>query len=473
MTTTWTKNAKESFIPNNTTPQTTIPVLTPVGHQSGNTTIPRNRNTDDVAHFGNDVYIGKDADELIIMSNNVEDASTPTPTPSQEPSLLEKLNVLNTNFTFENANDSWQSLVSSSTHTLGKSDENAAKVILSSIYEDFETPEAKNDLKSLSTQISRWFAIVIASYIVALNWWYLWCYTTFKFDFRSLIFLKPNPVLAPAINAFEVLNYYLINMRMDSDPILPVGLGTEDIRKLWHWRPVTFSILHFVLILVFLSSSLFAGFSSILAFSKDSAIYYLAIALTIYYYLLLYKTWYKIPLSLGGGLTGLFSLIAVTVLTILSVGIVVPMGLLFFTMYLAFLSNTTLFVFNWFWPPSIYSAVKQIFQELKEAPVYDDNPSDPWGKVGNYLFQNFHNIYIVVIVLFPLLIWNITESAKFSNETLIGFGILVNILLFFLFSWSGVKDVLNLIAKIFETSKSAEDPNEPGFGLQSGNRFPP
>jgi hypothetical protein len=183
--------------------------------------------------------------------------------------------------------------------------------------------------------------------------------------------------------------------------------------------------------------------------------------LTVYYYFVLYKSWYKIPLSLSGGVVGLLLLIAFTILTLLSVTIVVPICLLFFTMYITFLSNTSLFAFNWFWPPSIFSSITQIFQELKEAPVYDEDPPEWSGKVGNYLFQNFHNIYLVIMVLFPLLMWNITESAKFSNKTLIAFGILVNIFMFFLFSWTGVKDVFELIAKFFETGNNAPDPTEP------------
>ena len=455
MTTTWTKNAKESFVDaiNETVDESVLNATTKVGN--------------DVANFGNDVYIGKDTNELILNSplkNLTADITVP-PDVTIPPSLNDQINDLKSNFNPKKANDVWQNIVSSLEDGIGDPFKNIAKKLLSLIYKDFETPSAKNDLKTLSIQISRWFKIVIASYIVALNWWYIWCYTTFTFDLRSLIFLQPNPILAPAINAFEVLNYYLINMRMDSEPKLPAGLGNEDIRKLWHWRPITFSILHFITILIFLSSHLFKGLSSIFKLATNSAIYYLAIGLTFYYYFVLYKTWYKIPLSLSGGVVGLLLLIATTILTILSVGIVVPICLLFFTMYLSFLSNTSLFAFNWFWPPSIYSTVKQIFQELKEAPVGDDNPPDTTGKVGNYLFQNFHNIYIVVIVLFPLLIWNITESAKFSNDTLIVIGILVNILMFFLFSWSGFKDVIKLILVMFGVDVgSAADPTEPAPG---------
>lgn len=470
MTTTWTKNAKESFVDainktiDETVDKSVSDTRTKVEDVTSQISNGVSKIENDVANFGNDVYIGKDANELILMSE-IKDITSKITIPPEitiPPSLNDKINDLKTNFNVGKANDVWQNIVSSLEDGIGDPFKNIAQKLLSSIYEDFESPKAKNDLKNLSKQISRWFKIVIASYIVALNWWYIWCYTTFTFDLRSLIFLQPNPILAPAINAFEVINYYLINMRMDSEPKLPAGLGNEDIRKLWHWRPITFSILHFITILIFLSSHLFTGLSSILKLATNSAIYYLAIGLTIYYYAVLYESWYKIPLSLSGGVVGLLLLIAFTILTILSVGIVVPICLLFFTMYLSFLSNTALFAFNWFWPPSIYSAVKQIFQELKEAPIYDENPPDAAGKVGNYLFKNFHNIYIVVIVLFPLLMWNITESAKFSNNTLIVIGILVNILMFFLFSWSGFKDVTNLLKIWFGTIVgSAADPTEP------------
>lgn len=459
MTTTWTKNAKESFV-DAINENEVVKKSVKTGSQISDGV---KKVEDDVAHFGDDVTnVGKDINEHILISPIKAIISNPPVIPELPPSLNDKIDDLKKNFNLGKANDVWQNIVSSFEDGIGDPFKNIAKKLLSGIYDDFESPSAKNDLKNLSKQISRWFKIVIASYIVALNWWYLWCYTTFTFDFRSLIFLQPNPILAPAINAFEVFNYYLINMRMDSEPKLPAGLGNEDIRKLWHWRPVTFSILHFITILIFLSSSLFKEFSSILKLATNSAIYYLAIGLTFYYYFVLYKTWYKIPLSLSGGVIGLLLLIATTILTILSVGFVVPMCLLLFTMYLSFLSNTTLFAFNWFWPPSIYSAVKQIFQELKEAPVGDDDPPNMTEKVGNYLFQNFHNIYIVVIVLFPLLIWNITESSKFSNDTLIALGILVNIFIFYLFSKSGVKDVINLLRIWFGRSVgSAADPTEP------------
>ena len=452
MTTRWTKNAKETFTDSSAPDQT--PDQTPDQNKM--------ETTNGVADFGNDVYIGKDSDELILMSNrkDIDSSTTPTPSATAPSSLKDKLKDLKTDFNLGKANDVWQNMVNASKKVVGHPHKKIAKKMLAPIHSDFESPAAKNDLNSLSSQISRWFKVVIASYIVALNLWYLWCYTNFTFDLRSLIFLPPNPILAPAINAFEAINYYFLNMRMDSEPKLPFGLGTEDIRNLWHWRPVTFSILHFVLIIMFLSSSLSKEFSSIFSLATKGTLYVLAMALAFYYYAVLYKTWYKIPLSLSPGVVGLLLLIAATILTVLFVPIAVPICLLLFTMYLTFLSNTSLFAFNWFWPPSIFSSIVQIFQELKEAPVYDEDPPEWSGKVGNYLFQNFHNIYLVVIVLLPLLIWNITESAKFSNQGLVAIGISVNIMLFLLFSWSGVKDVFVLIAKLFSKSESAPDPTE-------------
>jgi len=471
MTTKWTNNAKEGFL-ESLTPN-------PIVENKKDGDKPRDNTK---VEFGNEVYIGKDPNELILMTEKkdvdiVASMSTPTPTPtpttSADFSIYNQINDLTTDFSVGKAKHVYANAVNSGKHNSKNAHIYAAQTMLirSGVHTEteIESENAKNDLKILSSQISRWFTIVFASYIIALNWWYLWCYTTFTFDFRSLLKLQPlqpNPIVDPSVHTFELFNYYLLNMRMDSDPKLPISDANEYFRLLWHWRPVTFSLFHFALIYFFTTTSLIDGLASFLLMAKDSIMYLVACVITVYYYILLYKSWYKVPLSLGGGVVGLLALIAGTIFTSLAILFVIPILSTLFVVYISFLSHMPLFAFNYFWPPSVYSSIKQIFQELTEAPVYDDNPSDNYTKITNYLFQNFHNIYIVVIVLIPLLIWNITEAASFSNKLLIVVGIFVNLLLFVIFSQTAIYDVLALIMKLFESDPTANNPNELEFDAQ-------
>ena len=94
MATTWTKNAKESFVDaiGGTTPKNAT------NTDNGNKNSSQLSN--DVANFGNDVYIGKDTNELILMSSikDLTSNNTVPPEKTTPPSLNDKISDLKTNF---------------------------------------------------------------------------------------------------------------------------------------------------------------------------------------------------------------------------------------------------------------------------------------------------------------------------------------------------------------------------------------
>ena len=102
MATTWTKNAKETFVEGTKNPSETP------GHKQNHTPnhkssetpshnpVDESKSKNNVADFGNDVYIGKDTNELILMKNlkDLPNTSSPTVTPAStnNPSLTDQMN---------------------------------------------------------------------------------------------------------------------------------------------------------------------------------------------------------------------------------------------------------------------------------------------------------------------------------------------------------------------------------------------
>ena len=137
-------------------------------------------------------------------------------------------------------------------------------------------------------------------------------------------------------------------------------------------------------------------------------------------------------------------------------GILCPL----FFVYITVLSYLFLFAFNGFWPPSIISVCNQIFDELREAPVNDT--IDKWGKLKNVAFQNFHSIYLFIIMLL-LFIAHIHQSMAFSNESLIVIAVLANLIIWYLFAPSTFSmpfKLLNVFLDDTETSGTTINPPE-------------
>jgi len=450
--TVWTKNVKEGFIEN-----------MQKSKQSGNgNTCSGNVSSDSVqfissavANFGNEVYIGKDINELILTS----DPNMPMPTPNPESpedetgsSFDDIFNDLYKDFNLNKAKNIYKNGI----RTIKKKVDNVKHDIAGSIagwfYDNFESPEAKKDLEILSSQISIWIVVIPMSYLVVINWWYVLAYTNYIIDFRDYIFYAFYWPMAPAFHAFELLNYYTLTFRMDIDSRFPT---IETSRNwIWNYRSIWFSLFHLVTFLPMLIFPVTDIMESTMM--NSGAIFAIASIVAVYYFFSLFmkERWYD--KFMNSGLFGYLFLLAMTIVSFLMMFMFITIMCPIFLLYTLFLSYLVIFAFNGFWPPSIISVYKQIFQELKEVPVYEK--SDKFGKMSNFVLQNFHSIYLLIIMS-GFFIENVRQSMKFSNDSLIAIAIIANILICLLFAPSAVTVPFELL-NVFLDDTDEEKPNK-------------
>ena len=323
--------------------------------------------------------------------------------------------------------------------TYAKTGADGIKDVIAGIISGISPSVTSDDKGKLSRQVATWIAVIPASYWLVINWWYLMCYTNYTIDFRHFVWRPISWAMAPALNAFELFNYYTLTFRMDVDSKIPADFS----RQLWNWRPIVFSLFHGIMVgSMFAFSATDAVMSSML---NTGIIFGFASVLSIYYFvsLAIQDEWHKD--FMGGGWATLMIFAGLVVLSFIGmfafISIICPM----FTMYLAFLSYFAIFAFNRFWPPSIMSVCNQIFEELKEAPI--DDPIDKWGKLKNIAFQNAHGIYLLCII-FTILTIHINSAMSFSSNSLMVTAIIINVVLALLFAPSAFSVVFELLGAL-------------------------
>jgi hypothetical protein len=446
----WTKSVKEGFVENTKT------------FGNGNT-CSGNVSSDTVkyissavADFGNDVYIGKDISELILTSDPNKPRPTPIPDETEDdPSMIDNLTNLYNDFDPNKAKNLYKNGIRTIKNKVDNVKHDIAGFIASLVYENFESPEAKNDLAILSSQIATWFAVIPVSYLMVINWWYILAYTNYVIDFRDYIWSALHWVMAPSLYAFELLNYYTLTSRMDIDATYP----TIETARYWGWnyRPIWFSIFHLT---TFGPMLMFPVTDFMQSTMENTGMTFMVASIaSIYYFfgLCMKEKWYEKFMSSSSGYLLFAGLsIASFLMMFVFVGIICPL----FLLYTMFLSYVVLFAFNGFWPPSIMSVYKQMFDELKEIPV--DDPIDKWGRLKNVALQNSHSIYLFFIMS-GFFIAHVYKAMSFSNESLIVIAVLANLLICFLFAPSAFSVPFELLKVYLDDTGDGNTKNaEPG-----------
>jgi len=443
----WTKSVKEGFIENM---DTTGNGNTSSGNVSSTTV------SNAVADFGHDVYVGTDFNELILTSDPKKPNPTPVPEKSDdEPSVTDQFNDLYKNFDPTKAKNMYKNGIRTIKNKIDNVKHDIAGFIASWVYENFESPEAKNDLAILSSQIATWFAVIPVSYLMVINWWYILAYTNYVIDFRDYIWSALHWVMAPSLYAFELLNYYTLTSRMDREATYP----TIETARYWGWnyRPIWFSLFHLT---TFGPMLMFPVTDFMQSTMENTGMTFMAASIaSIYYFfgLCMKEKWYEKFMSSGISGYLLFAGLAIAsfLMMFVFIGIICPL----FLLYTMFLSYVVLFAFNGFWPPSIMTVYKQMFDELKEIPVND--PIDNWGKLKNVALQNSHSIYLLFIMS-GFFIAHVYQAMSFSNESLIVIAVLANLLICFLFAPSAFSVPFELL-KVYldDTETSSKTPSPP------------
>ena len=400
--------------------------------------------------YGHDTKIDKSqAEKYITDKNPTIPPNIPDipEIPTKDNGIKELLNTLKSfNFTkLKQGFDSFINLIGEFVKNLPTT---ASQPFLSLFYDNFKSPEAKKDLSILASQMSLWMQL-LGTYIFVLNWWYVLCYTNHQFDFRRGI-TNPKLILTPLLNALEFLNYPIINVRMDANVSPPYR---DFMRNMWDWRPIVFTLFHMIVMIILSTTPVADGIvSNMIGIGILSGI--LIVLGIIYYGFSLMENEFIRRLINAGfiGCLGAFAYILFTFVFVLAfAGLASP----FFILYIAFFSNLVILVFNYFWPPAIYTVVKQMFQELKESPFPQEHGLSGILKA---LFNNVHGIYIISIVIVILGI-NINEALSFSRSVLMVITIIINLLIGSGFA-SGIVSLIEEFVGAFPKEETPVKPSE-------------
>jgi hypothetical protein len=346
------------------------------------------------------------ADEMIIKGSEA----------TGSPKSSSGVNDYVTNVSIASLAHDWKTGVESSNDIVDRIVNAIAVSIVSTAYIGNTTAEEPQKAKQIvKKQIYRFIALFF-SFIVIWNWWFLWNYTTFTFDFESML---KFPLLSicyyifePSFKVIETLNYYLLTMRMDAT--VNPGLRTF-MRSLWDWRPIAFAA--FILFIfggcltvpfgdIFVS--LFTGNAS--GFSK------IIIVLTVLTYLSLTLTSERIQMYLN--LFFWFPPLIPFVILLVLLFVILFSGLSFsiFVFYLVVLSHFSLLLFTLSdFPFGPLNAIWRIYEDLGSAASSDDDDNpNVYVQIKKFLFQNAHNI-AAFFVFFGMFVKHMTEIFALKN----------------------------------------------------------
>ena len=408
--------------------------------------IPPDQNQID---YGHDTKIDKSQAEDYITNNKLPKNGTNIPGKTLDPKTVDKWNEfydIFKNLDATKLKQLYTSAINSIKDGLNNIPDSMAKTFISGFYDNFKSPEAKHDLSMLASQLSGWMKLV-ATYVIVLNWWYVLCYTNYTFDFRSVKVPFMHWITAPVFNALEILNYPIFNFRMDAKVSAPYR---EMMLTMWDWRPIIFTVFHIVVMTILVTSPVTDGIASNMM--NTGILFGIMSALALIYFgsLFIQEKWSD--KFMNGGFSGYLILVALTIGAIIGLFVFILIACPVFMIYIAFFSNWVILVFNYFWPPSIYSVVKQIFQELKESPI----PHKWESNLLKTLFNNAHSIYLISIVIAMLGV-NINQALSFYSNPLMVITIIINALFGIMFS-SGF---ISIIKDLFGALPTSNEPIQP------------
>ena len=301
-----------------------------------------------------------------------------------------------------------------------------ADLLLRGIQEDPYTDIGRKYSKLIAGQLHLWIAIPI-SYLIVINWWYVWNYSNYDYDFRQIAEYFPwfKWVFEPFFYSIQYVHYLLIGMRLDSTI-------SESRRKwfraFWDYRPFTFTAFFVLIVGVFAFIPGFMGISDFFAgvlLGESTLFAVIMPMLSIYAFMTITKS----PARMLEYAMSYFpiSFIVVLMFFIISTLITGWLGPAFLGLYLMCISYFALFYFTFpesiflihQWPFKIYDEFMRIYYDLSEAPVSDPETDLISKKIGNLLFQEFHNLVVFFMVCLSLIIKHFVETFLLVKNPLI------------------------------------------------------
>jgi hypothetical protein len=305
-------------------------------------------------------------------------------------------------------------LIKSIPENIDRAVESSADLIVAFYYADIESAEANVAKRVIVKQINL-YLIIPVSFWVALNWWYVWNYTNFTFNFMDILNSAPFSmlyyILEPGFYVLETMNYYMLTMRMDQN--LPCW-KREWLSMLWRWRPVTFTMFTFgtAAILKTMPVSETAGgmisgdstiVSSIIFLGTIVAFGYLTV--TCMERMVEWNRLFQNAFLLG------FMVLLFLLFVILVAGFASSIAVLY---YLFFSQMVLLFFELW----NCDAKIRQMITDLKATPVSDPDATlsgKPYTFIKQFIFRNFFGLCWVFGLVLPIFVYSIMQISTISN----------------------------------------------------------
>lgn len=395
-------------------------------------------------------------DEVTISGGNLDGtsgspSSVEAPPPSSAPNLTDVKNI-------SDASAYYKSVVNSAlrdppqTAPDGKNYPWRSHMdwFLKTIGIDPNTEKGRKYSKLMAHQFNVWYLALPITYIIVLNWWYTWNYTDFSFDFRSLINFFPfgRWLVEPTFYSIELVNYFLLGMRVDSEltslMVVSPAYARQFFRTLWDYRPITFIAFYALIGGAFLSIPGFVSVSDVLAglLMGEPGILVTIIPIIgmIYFCYITVQPERDIEYTIYCFPFSIFAKLFLFFLSSVAAGF---FGTAILGIYLFFISFYAMVYFTfpgfseiYSWPWRLFREFLRIYHDLSEAPVTNPETKNVFEKIGNLVFQEFHNLFILIVVCVVILVRNLKEviEAMQPNPLLMISIIIANFLMLFLVS---------------------------------------
>ncbi len=402
----------------------------------------------DGEHDERTMDLGNRADELILMESsaqaepdqNKDEKPDDTQKQPQQPSLEERWRDLFRNFNLYKAKVAFKELVQLLPQGADKLLDYFAAGLVGRAMENPTGPAGRQAKETVKRQFARFVAIPL-SFVVILNWWHVWNYTDFTFNWKSVLefplFRVIYYVLEPVCTVFEFVNYYLLNIRMDAD-VDP--RWREAMRSVWDYRPLSFTALYLVVAGTLVSSPVGKWIVDVL--TGGGGLFWAVLPASIFAFFYLNMNVVRLAMFqfyFGHILVVVFALLLMLLFTMMFANVLTP----FYVIYMLVLSYFSLPLFQ---GTNTFAKVSEIFSDLREAPVEGD-PQSLW----NFLFRNCFGIFMVVSVLLPLLSYHFVELGRINPSPRLASAMtLINVAFLILLSipfWGTLNEFRSVIVK--------------------------
>jgi len=367
--------------------------------------------------------VGKTAGEAILLGEtdpNAEPEVPPVPPPEEPPeqpkeSISDIVQSLKSKFDLKKFKQLVLRVFVSIPEGLSAFKKSFADLIVAFYFKDPNTREAKIANSIVQHQIQRYFIIPI-TFWVALNWWYVWNYTNFHFNFTDALSFAPLKVgyyvFEPTFVVLEFFNYYLLSMRMDQSLTCSMR---ERLEGMWNWRPVVFTIFAFSTASM-LHSMPFSDTLSSSVTGQATIITSILFLATIFAYVYLTCTCTMRLFSFNHMLGNILIVIFVLLLFLLFVLVFSGFGTLLLMSYLVFFSYFVLVVFERFNFPW---KISEMLNDLTKAPVNEPDVNKfkkPFTYFKQMVFRNFFKFAWMIFGVIPVFILHMVEISQLKSK---------------------------------------------------------